>query len=56
MNNIYNCTGHDLVIPNIVDTQGIYVFDENGKQYMDLESGVWCTSIGHNNPVVNTFW
>ena len=53
MNHIYNCTGHDLIIPNIVDTQGIYVFDENGKQYMDLESGVWCTSIGHNNPMVN---
>ncbi len=53
MNHIYNCTGHDLIIPNIVDTQGVYVFDENGKRYMDLESGVWCTSIGHNNPVVN---
>ncbi len=54
MNHIYNCTGHDLMIPNIVDTQGVYVFDENGKRYMDLESGVWCTSIGHNNPVINT--
>lgn len=54
MKHIYKCTGHELMIPNIVDTQGVYVFDENGKRYMDLESGVWCTSIGHNNPVVNT--
>lgn len=53
MNNIYNCTGHDLKIPNIVDSQGIYLFDESGKRYMDLESGVWCTSIGHKNPRIN---
>lgn len=53
MNHIYNCTGHELKIPNIVDTQGVYVLDENGKRYMDLESGVWCTSLGHNNPVIN---
>ncbi|GAK58534.1 aminotransferase class-III [Candidatus Vecturithrix granuli] len=53
MNNIYNCTGHELKIPNIVDSQGIYLFDESGKRYMDLESGVWCTSIGHKNPRIN---
>ncbi len=41
------------MIPNIVDTQGVYVFDENGKRYMDLESGVWCTAIGHNNPAIS---
>lgn len=54
MNHIYNCTGHDLMIPDIVDTQGVYVFDGNGKRYMDLESGVWCTSLGHNHPAINT--
>ena len=50
MSNIYNCTGHKLMIPNIADSKGIYVFDEDGKKYMDLESGVWCTSLGHNHP------
>ena len=53
MNHIYDCTGHGLMIPNIVDTQGVYVFDKNGKRYMDLESGVWCRSIGRNNSVLN---
>jgi acetylornithine aminotransferase len=38
------------MIPNIADSKGIYVFDEDGKKYMDLESGVWCTSLGHNHP------
>ena len=50
---IYNCTGHELKIPNIVNSQGVYLFDETGKRYMDLESGVWCTSIGHKNKRIN---
>lgn len=53
MNHIYHCTGHELMIPNITDTQGVYVIDENGKRYMDLESGVWCTSLGHNHLRIN---
>lgn len=53
MDHLYNCTGHELMIPNIVDSEGIYLFDENGKRYMDLESGVWCTSIGHKNNRIN---
>lgn len=53
MENIYNCTGHELKIPNIVDSQGMYLFDEYGKRYMDLESGVWCTAIGHKNKRIN---
>ncbi len=28
-------------------------YDERGKGYMDLESGVWCTSLGHNNGEIN---
>lgn len=34
-------------------SEGIYLFDKNGKRYMDLESGVWCTSVGHNNKKLN---
>lgn len=54
MEHVFFCTGHELKIPNIVNSEGIYLFDENGKRYMDLESGVWCTSIGHNNVKINT--
>ena len=53
MSNIFNCTNHSIEIPNIVNGDGIYLFDDNGKQYMDLESGVWCTSLGHRNARIN---
>ena len=53
MNSILNCTGHDLKIPEIVDSSGVYVFDNTGKRYMDLESGIWCTAVGHKNGRIN---
>lgn len=53
MKNVFNCTGHELKIPNIVDSEGVYLFDENEKRYMDLESGVWCTALGHKNERIN---
>jgi acetylornithine aminotransferase len=53
MKNVLNCTGHELKIPNVVDSEGVYLFDDNGKRYMDLESGVWCTALGHKNKRVN---
>lgn len=53
MEHVYNCIGHELRIPNIVDSQGIYLFDDQGKRYMDLESGVWCISLGHKNSRIN---
>ncbi len=37
----------------MVRGEGIYVYDSSGKQYMDLESGVWCTSVGHANKRIN---
>jgi acetylornithine aminotransferase len=45
--------GHDLKIPDIIDSNGIYVFDSRGRRYMDLESGVWCTALGHKNSRIN---
>ena len=27
--------------------EGIYVFDKDGKQYIDGLAGLWCTSLGH---------
>jgi len=37
----------------MVRGRGIYVYDSSGKRYMDLESGVWCTSVGHTNKRIN---
>ncbi|MBF0378621.1 MAG: aminotransferase class III-fold pyridoxal phosphate-dependent enzyme [Desulfamplus sp.] len=53
MDHVFFCTGHALKIPNIVKSEGLYLYDEQGKGYMDLESGVWCTSLGHNNAEIN---
>lgn len=53
MKNVYNCIGHDLHINNIVSSNDCFLYDNNDKEYVDLESGVWCTSVGHNNKCVN---
>ncbi len=53
MGKVFNCTNHSLEIPNVVSSDGIYLFDDKGKRYMDLESGVWCTSLGHRNDRIN---
>ena len=53
MSKIYNSTGHKIIIPNIIDGDGVYIFDESGNRYLDLESGVWCLPLGHKNARVN---
>jgi len=53
MKNIYNCTPYKIELPDIIRGAGIYVYDSGGKKYMDLESGVWCTSVGHSNKRIN---
>ena len=32
--------------------EGVYVYDEDGKKYLDLTAGWGVTSIGHANPVI----
>ena len=29
--------------------EGIYVYDENGKQYLEGLAGLWCTGLGYGN-------
>ncbi len=29
--------------------EGAYVYDSNGKQYLEGLAGLWCTSLGYNN-------
>ncbi len=53
MSNVLNCTGHELKLPDIVDSDGAYLFDDRGNRYLDLESGVWCTPLGHKSANVN---
>ncbi len=49
MKHVYNCMGHEIKIPNVVDSCGCYVIDEYRTRYLDLESGVWCAALGHKN-------
>lgn len=42
--------GQDLLLGDIVRAENCYLYDSEGAAYVDLESGVWCTSIGHGNP------
>lgn len=49
----YNSTGHELRLPNIASSDGVHIFDGEGKRYLDLTAGVWCISVGHRNQRVN---
>lgn len=53
MKSIVWSTGHELKFDNIVDSDNCFLYDANGKKFVDLESGVWCTNVGHNNKRVN---
>lgn len=36
----------------IVNSEGIYLYDKNGKDYIDLVSGVSVSNLGHKHPVI----
>jgi acetylornithine/succinyldiaminopimelate/putrescine aminotransferase len=38
--------------PLFVRGDGVYLFDEHGKKYLDLVAGIAVTSLGHNDPGV----
>ncbi|XP_058072086.1 probable gamma-aminobutyrate transaminase 3, mitochondrial isoform X2 [Magnolia sinica] len=38
---------HPLVIER---SEGSYVYDTNGKKYLDSLAGLWCTALGGNEP------
>ncbi len=52
MKNILWSIGHELKIIDISHAQGCHLYDATGKQYLDMESGVWCTPLGHCHPQV----
>lgn len=53
MGDVLNCTGHALRLPDIVASDGAWLTDGEGRRFLDLESGVWCTPLGHRNERVN---
>lgn len=41
-----------MLLGDIVRAENCSLYDSTGRRYVDLESGVWCTSVGHGNPRV----
>ncbi len=33
----------------IIKSENIYLYDEDGKRYIDGPGGMWCNNIGHGN-------
>ncbi|MCL3781437.1 aspartate aminotransferase family protein [Prolixibacteraceae bacterium JC049] len=38
----------------IVKSEDCYLYDSEGNKYIDFESGVWCSNIGHGNGKINS--
>ncbi len=51
MDHILNC--HEIVKTDFVRARNCSLYDAEGREYIDLESGTWCTALGHNHPQVN---
>lgn len=55
LNTFLNLQGQTNPSPYLIDVdkaEGIYIWDKNGKRYMDMIAGVAVNNIGHNHPKV----
>jgi len=52
MHHVFNSTGHELKFKNFVKAENCTLYDDEGHAWLDLESGVWCTSLGHSHPEI----
>ena len=48
MNHILKC--HDILKTDFVRGENCYLYDSQGRRYIDFESGIWSTALGHNHP------
>ena len=45
---------YEALSPIIIDQgKGVYLYDTDGKEYMDIVSSWWCNLLGHCNPLIN---
>ncbi|MFZ6019065.1 MAG: aspartate aminotransferase family protein [Chloroflexota bacterium] len=51
MNHVLKC--HDIVKTDFVRGENCSLYDSRGKRFVDLESGIWCTVLGHSHPRLN---
>ena len=48
MKHILKC--HEIVKTDFVRAENCALYDAQGRRYIDLESGIWCTALGHSHP------
>lgn len=51
MNHILKC--HDIIKTNFVRGENCYLYDDQGKRYIDFEAGCWAAALGFNHPQIN---
>jgi len=51
MQHLLKC--HDIVKTDFTRAEGCFLYDSQGRRYIDLESGIWCTALGHGHPRIN---
>ncbi len=45
-----NLATHREVGPMVLESaKGVFVYDSNGKEYIEAMAGLWCTSLGYSN-------
>lgn len=50
---ILNTTGYQTYSTEIVKGEGCFVYDKSGKEYLDMEAGVWALPLGHCDDDIN---
>ena len=50
---ILNTTGYPLFTADMYKAEGCFVYDKQGKKYLDMESGVWALPLGHCDRDIN---
>lgn len=51
MEHILKC--HEIIKTDFVRGENCYLYDNQGKRYIDFEAGIWCTALGHSHPQIN---
>ena len=52
MTHVFRCSGYELAKSNIVEGHAAGFTDDQGRRFVDFESGVWCAVLGHGHPRV----
>lgn len=45
-------TSDQALMLDVKNAQGVYIFDQNDKEYLDLNSGISVSALGHRHPEV----